>query len=420
MKALVLIVRGLHAGYVGCYGNEWLATPGLDRLAVEGVVFDQHLADQPDAAGARRAWRTGCHAFPLPEGTDGRPPGSAHDLVQLLRQHGVSTALVLDSSRPTPDGFADGWDHVQVTSQRGEGTPMERTLEAAVEMLEKLAGKEHWLLWVELATLLTPWALPDSFRIKYFQEFADDEEEEDDEDEGEDGEDDQEDNEYVEEELLEPLVDLPPGPLPEPADETFQRLQHTYAGAVAYVDAGLDLLLEELRRRGLLDDFLVVVTSDHGLPLGEHGIFGLHRPWLHDELVHVPLLMRLPGAAESGRRIAALTQSVDLMPTLLEAFAVPAPPVHGSSLLPLARGEVEQVRPHACIVLQQGETVEWALRTPEWAYLLPLTADPADAPREAQLYVKPDDRWEVNDLRQKHQDLAEELERTLRAHVASS
>ena len=66
MKVLVLAARGLQAAYVGCYGNPWIATPNLDALAAEGVVFDQHFADRADAAGARRAWRDGRHHLPDP------------------------------------------------------------------------------------------------------------------------------------------------------------------------------------------------------------------------------------------------------------------------------------------------------------------------------------------------------------------
>src|SRR5438067_401782 len=66
MKVLVVTVRGWHLGYLGCYGNDWISTPALDRLAAEGVVFDQHLADVPEAATARRTWRDGRHHFPIP------------------------------------------------------------------------------------------------------------------------------------------------------------------------------------------------------------------------------------------------------------------------------------------------------------------------------------------------------------------
>src|SRR5262249_40666480 len=170
---------------------------------------------------------------------------------------------------------------------------------------------------------------------------------------------------------------------------------------------------------GLLDQMLLLVTADRGLPLGEHGIVGEFRPWLHDELIHLPLLVRLPGAAEAGRRVFALTQPVDLPPTLLESFGLPAPEVHGHSLLPLARGETEQVRAYACSGLRLGDAVEWALRTPEWGFLLPVRPAP-DPTRRPQLYVKPDDRWEVNNVLQHHLELGEHLEQVLRGFVAAT
>src|SRR5258707_14651664 len=66
MKVLVITVRGWHLGYLGCYGNGWISTPALDRLAAEGIVFDQHLADVPDATIARPTGRDGRHHFPIP------------------------------------------------------------------------------------------------------------------------------------------------------------------------------------------------------------------------------------------------------------------------------------------------------------------------------------------------------------------
>jgi arylsulfatase A-like enzyme len=211
-------------------------------------------------------------------------------------------------------------------------------------------------------------------------------------------------------------------PLPEPAtglidpdDFAFlERLQTTYAAAMTHLDHWLGVLVEELERAALLEELLIVVASDRGLALGEHGLNGDGRPWLHDELIHLPLIVRLPGAAEAGRRVAALTQPVDLAPTLLEWFGLPVPPVHGHSLLPLVRGDAEQVRPYACAALALGEAEEWALRAPAWALVLPVRVPPAEAARPPQLYVKPDDRWEVNNVIQHHLELAEGLERTLR------
>jgi hypothetical protein len=114
----------------------------------------------------------------------------------------------------------------------------------------------------------------------------------------------------------------------------------------------------------------------------------------------------------------ALTQPVDLLPTLFDAFGLPPPDVHGRSLLQLARGQCEPLRAYARAGLGRGRAVEWTLRTPDWAFFLAAGADAAAG--RPQLYVKPDDRWEVNDVVQHHPDLAERLEQTLRGFLAAA
>src|SRR4051812_3867663 len=102
MKVVVLALNSLHHGYVGCYGNDWIDTPHLDRLAAEGVVFDRHYAACPDAEGARRAWRTGLYDFPDLVSASKEP---SVDLIRLLRQQGITTSLVHDDSQPLPASF---------------------------------------------------------------------------------------------------------------------------------------------------------------------------------------------------------------------------------------------------------------------------------------------------------------------------
>jgi arylsulfatase A-like enzyme len=393
MKALVLIASGLQLGAVGCYGNDWIETPTLDGLAAEGVVFDQHFADQPDAAGARRAWRTGWYGLLPRDETPAAPP----DLLALLRAAGVGTFLIRDGSRPDPPEFADGWQHLRTVPPEGDdGTPLERTLEAAQQALEDLADRDDWLVCLELGTLLPPWELPDGYRDRYCEPDEDDAE------------------------PVEPLTDPAGGPLDPKDDTTFIRLQRTYAAAVTYLDAGLGLLLDDLRERDQLDDLVILVTTDRGQALGEHGVVGPCRAWPHEELIHLPLLLRLPGAAEAGRRVPHLTQAVDLMPTLLEAFGLSPAAVHGHSLWPLAHGRDEVVRAYACAGLRCGEEEGWALRTPAWAFLLPVHSAADGPPRLPQLYVKPDDRCEVNDVRQHHLELVEHLEQTLHAFAEAT
>jgi arylsulfatase A-like enzyme len=407
MRALVIVARGLHLGYAGPYGNDWIATPALDRLAAEGVVFDQHYADQPDPPGAVRAWRTGRYRLPAPAGEeDVAPPAEGPDLLALLAAANVETVMVRDGSGPGPAEWEAGWRRVAYVEPEEPGPALEEALAAAGGELHRLADRDGWLLWVELATLLPPWEAPEEFLLHYFDAAGQEEEEEEPDDEGA--------------EPLTPITDPPTG-LVDPADDaTFLRLQRTYAGVMTYLDTGLGQLFDALREQGVLNELLVVFTTDHGLPLGEHGVVGLARPWLHDELIHLPLILRLPGGAEAGRRVPALTQPVDLLPMLLDAFGLPAAAADGRSLLPLARHEAGRVRPYTCAGVRVGDWCEWALRTPDWAFLLPVSAPTEETPRPPQLYVKPDDRWEVNNVVQHHLELDEHLEQVLRGFAAAS
>jgi arylsulfatase A-like enzyme len=400
MKVIVIVLRGLHLGYVGCYGNGWIDTPGLDRLAAEGIVFDQHYADCPESGAAWLAWQAGALGSP-----DLRFEPEDGELLKLLCRCGAQTRLVIDVSHPLHLGFAEGWDFIhRVDPPVDCHRPREELVTVVRNALAKLSDCGQFLLWIDSAILLPPWRMPAEDLYSYFHAPVSDD-----------------DAERCDEEMtpLEPLLDPAPGPLPEPADELYMRLQSSYAGAVTYADNAIGWLLDELGKRGLTDQTLLVVTSDQGQALGEHGIVGSYRPWLHDELIHVPLVVRMPGGAEAGRRIAGMTQSVDLFPTLLEAFGSAAPPCDGYSLLPLVRGDIEVVRSHVCYGLRLGEREEWGLRTPEWSFLLPVAAPPEDPPRGPQLYVKPDDRWEVNNVIQHQLELAERFEQTLRAFMAA-
>jgi arylsulfatase A-like enzyme len=412
MKALVIVVDGLGCGYLGCYGNEWIATPTLDRLAAEGVVFDQHFADQPDPAGARHAWRTGCYRFPLPATAPAATP-PPEDRLRKLTERGVVTVLVADGARPLPPEWLAAWPQV-IQTDSVNGAPaaaLESALQRTGDVLDQLASQDDWLLWLDLATLLPPWELPAEYQQLYLHEDEDEENEAPEQDgEAAEGND----------------VQQTPwtGPLPERVDRddsaSFLRLGSTLAGLVTYLDAGLGLLLDDLEERGLLDDVALLITSGYGLAVGEHGAAGAAVPWLHEERTHVPLLLRLPSTAETGRRVFALTQSVDLMPTLFALFGVPPPVVHGQDLLPLCRGEVAAVRAYACFGLRTGDAIEWALRTPQWALVVPIFQGVEDIPRSLQLYVKPDDRWEVNNLYQHHPELTQHLEETLRGFVEAT
>src|SRR5262249_59299841 len=150
------------------------------------------------------------------------------------------------------------------------------------------------------------------------------------------------------------------------------------------------------------------------------GCGGAVRGYLHEVIIHLPLIVRLPVAVFAGRRVSGLTQAVDLATTVAECFGVRLPSAHGHSLLPFVRGEAEIVRSYACSGLEVGSAITWALRTADWSFHLSVRGAEAESAPESRLFVQPDDRWEVNNVLQHHLELAEHLERTLRGFVAAT
>jgi arylsulfatase A-like enzyme len=111
-----------------------------------------------------------------------------------------------------------------------------------------------------------------------------------------------------------------------------QHLLSQYDGGIAYMDWALGRLVEQLQQRGLYDNTLLIVTSDHGEAFGERAMVG-HALSVYQDMVHVPLLIKYPG--ENGRAVVDESVSLaDLMPTILAVLGYPTPKhVQGRSLL---------------------------------------------------------------------------------------
>jgi len=108
-----------------------------------------------------------------------------------------------------------------------------------------------------------------------------------------------------------------------------------YDGGIAYEDAVVGTLLQQLKARGLYDETMIAVMADHGESLGAHGE-ETHGIFLYDETIHVPLVIKLPDEAAAGKRIESRVELVDVMPTMLQAAKVDVPAgVQGESLLEL-------------------------------------------------------------------------------------
>ncbi len=195
---------------------------------------------------------------------------------------------------------------------------------------------------------------------------------------------------------LEPWLDPSTGWFDTKDAESWELLHRTFAAAITQFDAHLGEFLQEIPE---LESITICFTSDFGFPLGEHGILGPHRPWCHEEYIHLPMIVAYPQDANAGSRVWNLTIPGDL-PTLLSGVAPPQ------------RDEV--------VTFDEIDGItEASIRTYDWALRLPLKSDEHDdEPRETKLYAKPNDRWERDDVRIPQLAVADELEERLRGHLA--
>jgi arylsulfatase A-like enzyme len=148
---------------------------------------------------------------------------------------------------------------------------------------------------------------------------------------------------------------------------------------------------------------LLTLTSSRGFPLGEHRRVGPCDEALYGELVQIPWMMQFPSSDETIGRSQALVEPADLWATLLDAWGIegaPASPT-AASLLPIVRRQAESLHDRLCILGPNGRR---AIRTPAWHLLT--DSEPA-------LFAKPDDRWEVNDVATRCQEVAECLQDAL-------
>lgn len=127
------------------------------------------------------------------------------------------------------------------------------------------------------------------------------------------------------------------GKAAELSDHDILLTRRAYFGLIAEVDDWVGRIIAKLKEIGQYDDTLIIFTSDHGEQLGDHRLLG-KIGWF-DQSYHLPLIIRDPDGPR-GRRVEAMTESVDLMPTILEWLGRPVPPaVNGASLVPWLRGE---------------------------------------------------------------------------------
>lgn len=145
-----------------------------------------------------------------------------------------------------------------------------------------------------------------------------------------------------------------------------------YDGATAYVDNQLRRLLETLNDSGISDETLIILTSDHGESLIEHGIYFGHHG-LYDTTIHVPLILKYSGLP-SRQRIKGFIQHIDIVPSILDILGIKtkSSAIDGKSVIPLINGQVKQLR-DAVYVEEADVERKKAIRTADYKYIYALS-----------------------------------------------
>ncbi len=169
-----------------------------------------------------------------------------------------------------------------------------------------------------------------------------------------------------------------------------EHIVAAYDAEIASADAGFAELLQLLRELGRYDSALVVLLSDHGEAFGERGKVGWHGDTLYDELLRIPLLMKLPGRQLAGTTIDAQVSGIDVAPTMLEVLGVPVPEAFSGAAVDLA-GRAARHPPWSVAGVDGADTA-LAVRTSEWKWytgrLFDLKHDPGEREDVSRRYPR--------------------------------
>ncbi|SEH66556.1 MULTISPECIES: sulfatase [unclassified Leifsonia] len=344
MRAIILMFDSLNRHMLPPYADTFVDAPNFARLARKATTFDNFYAGSMPCMPARRELHTGRHNFlhrswgPLEPFDDSMP--------EMLKNAGVHTHLVSDHQHYWEDGGGtyhtryntweffrgqegDNWKG-DADALRGVRFPatlktqdavnrrymtteaehtQTRTVDAGIEFLETNVGADRWLLQIELFDPHEPFFVHQKYRELYPDAY-----------EG-------------------PEFDWPDyAKVVEPEDQV-EHARTQYAALVSMCDFSLGRVLDYMDEHDMWSDTMLIVNTDHGFLLGEHGWWAKSiQPWFN-ELVHLPMFLWDPRFQDADTRRGELAQTIDIPPTVLKFFGLdPAPDMLGQDLA-LAEGK---------------------------------------------------------------------------------
>jgi arylsulfatase A-like enzyme len=368
-NAIIVVMDTFRADHVGAYGNEWIQTPSLDALAKESALFTHAFPESLPTLPMRRALHTGLRTWPFREWTPDkgdwvlirgwqRIPEEQVTIPETLLNEGFETGFVTDTHhyfKPSKNfhrGFkqfrwlrgqeSDPWhstlnlnpqevaSHIpsgltgaaavvpqvimtQHLANQGDRKTEEdyqapRVFGEAMSWLEENQKAERFFLLVDAFDPHEPWDPPQNYLDLYA------------------------DPDYDGPAVIQPVY----GERDYLTDAELDDMHAHYSAELTMVDHWLGRFIDRARDLGMLDNTVLIVTSDHGHQLGEHGLTGKVHWGLWYELMDVPLFVRWPDGTAAGTRVDSFVQHQDIAPTVLSSLGVE----HSVPLPGLDLGEV--------------------------------------------------------------------------------
>jgi arylsulfatase A-like enzyme len=307
---LLVSIDTLRADRLGSYGHFRPTSPHLDALAARSLVFRDVLAPASTTAPSHRSIFSGLHVFEHGNTLDGKP-----HMAEILAGAGYRTGAFVDGGQLEPRfGMDRGFGTYYTTrTDAVRRTREERGLrvlnQQVIDWLRQDAG-QRFFAFVHTYDVHCPYHPPEPYRSMFVGEHR-------------------------------PGFDLDDKcgskqfGLLAPSEKDLEYIRAVYDGGIRYTDEKLSEILRALTDLGLARDTVIVVTSDHGESLGEHGMVG-HNYW-YDEQLKVPLIIHLP--SDQAAVIDDPAHLIDLLPTVLAILGVEPPPaLPGVDLIRFASG----------------------------------------------------------------------------------
>lgn len=342
MKAIMVMFDSLNRAFLPPYGNDWVKAPNFQRLAERTVTFDKAYAGSLPCMPARRELHTGRYNF-LHRGWSPIEPFD-DSMPELLKKAGIATHLCTDHDHYWEDGGAtyhtrySTWEGARGQENDKWKTNLDPSIKPETILPSKNEGMNRFKMAGAKFNAMNRHYIRSAKECSQRQVF----------DNGLSFLDDNHsyDNWFLQIEAFDPHepfftfeeylklyeipeigreLDWPPYDTVSQTPEEIRHLRMKYAALLSQCDESLGRVLDKMDEYDLWKDTMLIVNTDHGFLLGEHGWWSKNVMPVYDEIVHIPLFIWDPRSGKKGERRQALVQTIDLAPTLLEYFGQPIP-----------------------------------------------------------------------------------------------